>query len=125
MDIDIRRYQAEVAEWLVKCFGIEIAADTVERNQRFMEEAVELVQACGGTREDCHMLVDYVFDRPVGEPEQEVGGVMVTLASLCFANNLHMDKCGRKELVRVWNKQDEIREKQRHKPRNTPYPEQI
>lgn len=115
-------FQVEVADWLLSCFGKEIATDCVERNQRFIEEAIELVQACGGTREDCHMLVDYTFDRPVGEKTQEVGGVMVTLAALCFAQNMHLDECARKEIARVWTKQDQIREKQHSKPRNSPYP---
>jgi len=66
-----------VASWMQECFDPVISADTVERNDRLIEEA--LVQACGGTRDDCHTLVDYVFNRPVGDPVQEVGGVMVTL----------------------------------------------
>jgi hypothetical protein len=33
------------------CFGPEISADRVERNHRFLEEALELVQACGAARE--------------------------------------------------------------------------
>ena len=38
---------------------------------RFLEEALELVQACGATASEAHQLVDYVYGRPVGEPAQE------------------------------------------------------
>jgi len=122
MNENVLDFQIEVSEWLLSCFGKAIATDKVERNQRFIEEALELVQSCGGTREDCHMLVDYTFDRPVGEPKQEVGGVMVTLAALCFANNMKIHECSFTELSRIWDKQDEIRQKQFNKPRNSPYP---
>jgi hypothetical protein len=115
-------FQAEVSDWLIHCFGDEIACDKRERNHRFIEEALELVQACGGTAEDCHMLVDYVFGRETGVPEQEVGGVMVTLAALCYANDMHMDDCATTELARIWQKVEQIREKQKTKPRNSPLP---
>ena len=82
-----------------ECFGPVISADTVERYHRFIEEALELVQACGGTREDCHTLVDYVFNRPVRDPVQEMSGVMVTLAALCLTQHLKMHGAGETELA--------------------------
>ena len=114
--------QQRVHPWLMACFGPEISADTVERNHRFLEEAIELVQACDCSREDAHKLVDYVFDRPVGERHQEVGGVMITLAALCLAQNLDMHQAGEDELARIWTKVDVIRQKQAAKPRNSPLP---
>src|SRR4051794_3958497 len=38
-------FQPRVQPWLVACFGAEIAGDRIERNHRFIEEALELVQA--------------------------------------------------------------------------------
>lgn len=119
----MRKFQIGVGDWLMACFGKAIATDKVERNQRFIEEALELVQACGCTKEDCHMLVDYVYGREVGEIQQEIGGVMVTLSALCFAQNIIMEECANTELRRIWGKMLEIREKQKHKPRNSPYPQ--
>jgi len=55
--------------------------DVEERMLRFSEEVIELGQAEGITREQYHALVDQVFDKPVGEVEQEIGGVLVTLGS--------------------------------------------
>ncbi len=79
-------FQERVREWVVACFGLAIADDKVERSHRFLEEALELVQTCGVTRDDCLQLVDYVYSRPAGNLHQEVGGVMTTLASHCCAH---------------------------------------
>jgi hypothetical protein len=115
--------QARVQPWLMACFGPEISADKTERNHRFLEEALELVQACGCTASEAHQLVDYVYGRDVGEPSQEAGGVMITLAALCLANGLDMHECGETELARIWTKVEQIRAKQAAKPKNSPLPE--
>ena len=106
-------------------FGEEIASDVVERNHRFLEESLELVQACGCTADEAHQLVDYVYGRPSGEKEQEVGGVMTTLASLCLAQGMNMQECADTELNRVWGKIDQIRKKQAAKPKNSPLAEEV
>lgn len=115
-------FQERVLPWLHACFGEVIAADKTERNHRFLEESMELVQACGCTQSEAHQLVDYVFGRPVGEPSQEVGGVMVTLAALCLAQRLDMHQCGETELTRIWTKLEPIRAKQAAKPKHSPLP---
>lgn len=115
-------FQDDVKPWMDACFGAEISNDTVERNHRFLEESLELVQACGCTADDAHQLVDYVFDRPVGEKFQEVGGVMVTLAALCLAQQLDMHNAGYIELRRIWGKIQTIRAKQAAKPKHSPLP---
>ena len=118
-------FQDRVAPWMAACFGEVISADRVERNHRFLEESLELVQACGLTVGEAHLLVDYVFKRPVGEKPQEVGGVMVTLAALCLAQNLNMHSCGETELARIWAKIEQIRAKQDTKPKNFPLPQLV
>ena len=115
-------FQTRVQPWLLACFGAEIAADRSERNHRFLEESLELVQSCGCTASEAHQLVDYVFGRPVGEPAQEAGGVMVTLAALCLASSLDMHEAGETELARIWTKVEAIRAKQAAKPKHSPLP---
>lgn len=117
-------FQHRVQPWLLECFGEQISKDRQERNHRFLEEALELVQANGCTRSEAMQLVDYVFDRPVGELHQEAGGVMVTLAALCLAADLDMHAEAERELARVWTKVDKIRAKQAAKPKFTGAPAQ-
>jgi NTP pyrophosphatase (non-canonical NTP hydrolase) len=118
----VRPFQDRVDAWIQHCFGPAIGADKVERNHRFIEEALELVQAGGCTASEAHQLVDYVFGRPVGEMGQEVGGVMNTLAALCTAHGIDLDHEAEKELQRVWQKLDQIRAKQAAKPKHSPLP---
>jgi len=108
--------QSSVKDWMLACFGPKITADKVERNYRFLEEALELVQSLGCGRDDAHKLVDYVYNRPQGYPYQECGGVMVTLAALCNANGLDFWDAGEEEVLRIWGKIDQIRAKQASKP---------
>lgn len=115
-------FQDRVRPWMLECFGEMIAGDREERNHRFLEEALELVQACGCTQHEAHQLVDYVYGRDQGEINQEVGGVMVTLAALCLANGMDMHAAGETELARIWTKVDQIRAKQAAKPKHSPLP---
>lgn len=117
-------FQARVASWMLQCFTPEIAEDRLERNDRFIEEALELVQATGYSRERAHALVDYVFDRKKGDPDQEVGGVMVTLAALCQPNGLDMVGAGERELARILSPEiiGKIRAKQATKPTGSALP---
>lgn len=117
-------FQGRVKPWMLVCFGAEIAADTLERNDRFIEEALELVQSLGYSADRAHALVDYVFGRPVGEPRQEVGGVMVTLAALCLAAGLDMHEAGEAELARITRPEiiEKIRAKQAAKPTGSALP---
>ncbi len=115
-------FQERVRPWLKACFGVEIMNDKVERNHRFLEEALELTQAGGCTADDAHKLVDYVYGRPKGRIKQEVGGVMVTLAALCLAHKINLHDLAEMELQRVWTKVDVIRAKHDRKPTGTPLP---
>jgi hypothetical protein len=115
-------FQSRVKPWMLECFGEVIAADRQERNHRFLEEALELVQACGCKATEAHQLVEYVYGRPAGEQSQEVGGVMVTLAALCLAGDLDMHAAGEDELARIWTKVEQIRAKQAAKPAMSPLP---
>jgi len=117
------RYQRQVEEWLGACFPPHVVRDRNERTHRFLEEALELAQANGCTREQATALVDYVYGRPEGRPELEVGGVMVTLASLCSASGIDMQDAGEAELRRNWDRMDAIRRKQASKPPGSPLPE--
>lgn len=122
--MNLQTFQQEISQWLLICFTREIADDIDQRNHRFLEEALELVQSCGCSITDAHTLVNYVYGRPVGEKDNEVGGVMVTLAALCYANRLELHDASIKELKRIC--QDDviinIQHKQKSKPALSPLP---
>ena len=115
---DSPSYQMRVANWMQACFGEEISADIHERCLRFFEEAGELCQAMGMSEEDAHALVAYTWGRAAGAPEQEVGGVVVTLAALCQASGLDMMAGAEAELARIDDPDviARIREKHATKP---------
>ena len=115
-------FQSRVAPWMQVCFGPEISADLLERNDRFIKETLELVQASDYPKERAHQLVEYVYGRPQGEINQEVGGVMITLAAHCLAHGVNMHKAGETELARIWTKVEQIRAKQATKPRGSALP---
>lgn len=117
-------FQHRVQGWMMQCFSMEVCRDRQERNHRFLEEALELVQACGCTVSEAHQLVDYVYGRDQGEINQEVGGVMVTLAALCLANDIDMHIGGEVELLRILQPaiMEKIRAKQAAKPKHSPLP---
>lgn len=112
-------FRQRVKAWMLDCFGITLTVDKSERNQRFLEEALELVQSLNMTREQAHQMVDYVFNRPVGEPGQEAAGTMVSLAALCSTNYIDLDAEALKELERIGQPEmvAKIRIKQAAKPR--------
>lgn len=118
--MNIQTLQARVLEWMCSTFAEEIILNRRERNQRFLEEALELVQSLECTRAEAHQLVDYVFGRPVGKPRSEVGGVLVTLSALCSAASFEMGSCWDTELTRCWEIRDRIQERQLMKPRFSP-----
>lgn len=114
-----KTFQARVREWTLTCFGPTIADDRLERRDRLVEETLELAQTLPAfTADRAHALVDYVFSRPVGVTEQEVGGVSVTLAALCSAEGIDQSHWAETELARISAPEvvEKIRAKQASKP---------
>lgn len=93
--------QRRVKQFVDEAFG----PDSVEqRALRFLEEAIEAFQAASGNQEQGLRLFDYVFNRPVGELSQELGGVGITLLALAETAGLDADAEEQRELRRVLSK---------------------
>lgn len=120
----MRQFQVTVGAWLERCFGPAIAHDRAERTHRFTEEALELAQATGCSKSEVLQLVDYVYSRPVGDVQQEVGGVTVTLAALCYARRFSLAEAAYAELHRIHQPSvmARIAAKQAAKPKVGPLP---
>jgi len=68
--------QANLAEWLIEALGKETLMSPQDRAIRVLEEAIELAQAVGIPESKAAELLRYVYARPVGEPTQEIAGVI-------------------------------------------------
>lgn len=91
-------------DWAVRSFGVEHVNNLPVRSLRLAEEAVELTQAFGVPKDKMIDLINIVYDRPRGEPVQEIGGVMMTVTILCAAFGIDPDEAFQKELRRVLEK---------------------
>jgi hypothetical protein len=94
-------FQTRVSDWMAQAFVPSLYGNMTERGDRLLEEVLELLQATGYDLSRVATLADYVYDRPAGEPAQEVGGVMVTLAGFCWVAGLAMHANGETELARI------------------------
>ncbi len=96
-------FQTRVIKWVSLIFGVHVLLNKQERSERFIEEAIELVQACGLPEERVGVLLRRVYSRPVGKVGQEIGGVCVTLAALCHVQEKILQDCAYVELNRIEN----------------------
>ena len=116
---DMGAFQSRVLAWMTRCFQRSDAFTSEQRSFRFVEEALELAQATGTTKEDVLRLVDYVYERPMGAPQQEIGGVSVTLAALATALGSQLSDCALAEIERCEQNTEKIRAKDLAKPNRT------
>lgn len=96
--------QDRVFDWVTKAFGPDHANSMPQRATRFLEEAIELYQAAEGDLAMAHRLLDFVFNRPVGELHKEIGAVGFTLLSVAAAAGLSADQEEIREVDRVMSK---------------------
>lgn len=110
------RFQDKIRKFVVDTFGLELADSKEERCHRFAEESLELLQACGYTKDQLQNIIEYVYSRPVGDEVKEVGGVMATLAALCSAIGTDMIKQAGNEAKRAVRNAQYIKLKHNGKP---------
>lgn len=96
----LRGYQERVAAAHHALFHDD-PTDVAERVARFFEEAVETCQALGLSYFNAEMLLNYTYDRPVGEPKKEIGAALLTLASLCVVAGYDLAECGEADLEKL------------------------
>lgn len=106
--------QRAVLEWVKNTFGIGVASSKEERLKRFLEEVLELNQACGMPYHDVMKIIDYVYTRPEGDIKQEMGGVIVTLYALAEVLDINAMDCGILEFDRVVSVNPRILQEKQH-----------
>lgn len=109
--------QERVDEWMRFVFTETERTDAPERALRTAEEAIELTQAVGVDAATMHRLVDYVFERPVGDPAQEIAGILVTVYSMATAIGADAETVFHREMTRVHKSEviDRCRRRQHEK----------
>ena len=92
--------QQAVFQWARETFG-EAASTPSERALRLLEEAIELAQAEGVALDRVTAVAEHVYLKPAGQPEQEAGGVGLTLLAYCESRGFSADGAEERELERV------------------------
>jgi hypothetical protein len=95
---------AAIGDWILRTFGRAALICLPERGARLLEEAAEAAQAAGLDRKKALKIVNEVFDRPVGDLFQEIGGVGVTLLGICVSAGIDADIAEYTEAKRVLEK---------------------
>lgn len=111
MDKTPYNFGVRCLKWALYTFGSTLVYNSQERCARFLEEALELVQALGFNKRRALALVEYVYGREPGEVDQEFGGVMNTLYLLGETGGRNLHELGERELSRCWDNVEKIREK--------------
>jgi len=96
-----KQLQEKIGDWVAGTFGYEVLADKQERNARFFEEVVELMQVRGMTVAEMVAIIHDKMTKPVGELDQEVGGVLITFLALCESGDVDVDTAYANEWNRV------------------------
>jgi NTP pyrophosphatase (non-canonical NTP hydrolase) len=94
-------------DWACRSFGSDHVYNFPVRALRCAEEAVELAQAYNISKEKMLELVEIVYSRPPGKPEQELGGVALTATVLAAAHGHDLESFLEVELRRVLAKPSE------------------
>lgn len=98
-------YTRIAVEWATRCFGREHVYHAPIRALRLAEEAVEVAQAYQIPKEKMLDLVEIVYSRPRGSPDQELGGVALTASVLgAITMGRDLDDFLAVELLRVLDK---------------------
>lgn len=93
--------QRRVTTWVREVFSEAEATNAPERSLRAAEEVIELTQACGVPATQVHLLVDYVYARPVGDPAKEIAGCMLTIYAAASALGVDAQAEFETEIARV------------------------
>lgn len=96
--------QRQVFEWGRLAFGEDQMRSQAQRGLRLVEEAIEVAQAAECDPAALHRLIDYVYARPVGDVEAELGGVQVCVLAMAECVGASAEECEHVEIARILEK---------------------
>lgn len=98
----LRNFQHDVWDWYETMFrGTREEHTTKTLGMRFLEEALELAQAVGLSKEDVMRQMEYTFSRPKGTVESEIAGTIITLQHIAGDHIIDVQDEALKELRRI------------------------
>lgn len=92
--------QADIYQWSQNTFG-ETAALPDERALRFIEEALELAQACGLNHKEVMKVAARVYSRERGNKFREFGQAGLTLEALAECHRVDLNDAANHEFKRI------------------------
>lgn len=95
-----RNRQNRIRKWVVDRWGLR-AMTPVERAERMFEEACEVMQAEGVELGRLVTIARLVYNKPAGEPAQEIAGLSVCVLALAESRGLDANALERAELERI------------------------
>lgn len=110
------KMQEDVVLWGDECFGKAINLNPQERILRVLEESFEVAQVLGISEGAVIAQLLHTYSRPVGEINDELGGVTICLYLLAEALNINCEANFYQTLQKCWERINKIREKQKTKP---------
>lgn len=114
--VELRSAQDEVTSWAIKVFGARLVYDKRHRSLRFLEEALELVQACGLDKIDALKVMSQVYAKPAEKViAKEVAGSFTTLMALSSCLSIDFEGAYEDEMSYRHNNVELIRKKNQEK----------
>ena len=92
--------QKRIFDWSVETYGPS-AATFDERALRFLEEALELAQACGIEEDMVGRLAARVYEQEPGPVFKELGQTALMLEALSECRNTDLDEAANAEFERI------------------------
>lgn len=97
------KLENRMKKWVVSRIGVD-HMQPKERAMRLLEEAIELAQSEGISRDQVFAQTQHVYDRPSGIPSSEAAGVAVCLLAWCAARGYELKKLALREIIRIEGK---------------------
>lgn len=99
----MKLWQRLTWRWTELVFGDRIKEASTPRVRvlRLLEEVLELTQAEAIPEADVLTVIRQVYDKPPGEPERELGGVMITAAGYADAAGYDLEEAFWSEFERI------------------------
>jgi len=95
--------QAVVEGWVRRTHGDALMDSAEERVTRALEEQIELYQTemtrdPVAAKAKAHLLVETIFSRKPGKPDEEAGDVMVTMMAYAACRGGRLDELARRKI---------------------------